>query len=56
MLTIHKQIPKVKYQFIVASVIAVTFIAALASISVTTHAQTIAFGILGTFFIGYVKG
>lgn len=47
-------LPKVKYQSIITSLLGATFIAALAAITSTSHAMTITFGVLGTFFIGWV--
>jgi hypothetical protein len=47
-------VPKVKWQTVVTSLLGASFIAGLAGISVTSHALTIALGVLGTFFIGYV--
>jgi hypothetical protein len=47
-------VPKVKWQAIITSLIGATFVAALAGIGPSTHAMTIAFGVIATFFIGYV--
>lgn len=47
-------VPKVKYQTIIAAVIAMAFTASLASISENQHANFIAFGVLGCVAIGFV--
>jgi len=47
-------VPYVKWQAVITSALGAAFIAALASIGPDTHAQTIIFGCLGTFFIGYI--
>lgn len=47
-------IPKVKWQLVICSTLGGAFVAALASISPERHAETIAFGVLGCFFIGWV--
>jgi hypothetical protein len=46
--------PKVKWQVIICSAAAAAFVGALASISADHWARTIAFGVLGTFFIGWI--
>lgn len=47
-------VPKVKYQTIIASVLAMAFVSSLASISQNGHAAVIAFGVLGCVAIGFV--
>jgi hypothetical protein len=47
-------LPKVKYQAIITSLLGAAFVAALAAIGPNTHAMTITFGVLATFFIGWV--
>ena len=47
-------IPKVKWQLVICSTIGGAFVAALSSVSPDHHAMTIAFGVLGCFFIGWV--
>jgi hypothetical protein len=47
-------IPRVKYQMIIASLLAFAFVTSLASISQMNHAAFIALGILGCTGIGFV--
>jgi hypothetical protein len=47
-------VPKVKFQTIIAAVIAMAFVSSLASISETQHAAPIAFGVIGCVAIGHI--
>jgi hypothetical protein len=47
-------IPRVKAQAIITSMLGAAFVASLASISITSHSMTLALGILGLIFIGWI--
>lgn len=48
-------VPKVKFQAIFTSIMVFTFISAMASISQNRWANTMAFGVLGCFGVGYIE-